>query len=47
MLYLLLVGRKMKRKQKNKAARGFFPRASARYTLLAVPGRLFVAVRCN
>jgi hypothetical protein len=57
MLCLLLVGRRMKRKanknkkeeekEKREAARGFFSKAGARFTLLAVPGRIFVAFRCN
>jgi hypothetical protein len=45
MLCLLLVGRRKKRKEKLPGA--FFPGPEAGHTLLAVLGRIFVAVRCN
>jgi hypothetical protein len=50
-LCLLLFGRRMKRKEKirkkSEAAGDFFPRTRAVYNFLAVPGRIFAAVRCN
>jgi hypothetical protein len=46
MLCLLLVGRIKERRKKRETAQGlFFLRAG--HTLLAVPSRIFAAVRCN
>jgi hypothetical protein len=38
---------KKKERKKREVARGFFPRAGARHPFVAVPGRIFVTVRCN
>jgi hypothetical protein len=46
-LCLLLVGRRIKRKEKREVDRGFFPRARAGHALLAVLGGIFMPVRCN
>jgi hypothetical protein len=37
----------LEKKKKKEAARGFLPRAGGWHILLAVPGGIFVAVRCN
>jgi hypothetical protein len=49
MLCLLLVGKTMKRrKEKEKRSDwGLFSQGRAGHTLLAVMGRIFVAIRCN
>jgi hypothetical protein len=36
-----------KKRKKREVARGFVPRAGARHPFVAVPGRIFVTVRCN
>jgi hypothetical protein len=42
---VLLVGRKIKRKEKHPEGGSFLPRAE--HALLAVPQGIFMAVRCN
>jgi hypothetical protein len=51
MLCFLLVGRRRKEEKKRKSnekwPETFFPGPDARHTLMAVPGRIFMAFRCN
>jgi hypothetical protein len=47
MFCLLLVGRRKKKREREKQQRTFFTGPKARHTLLAVLGGIFVAVRCN